>query len=584
VTTPSRELLRQKLDDPEVVSPEQRAAVEKVGDFLLVACPGSGKTRTAGLCAAWWGLDEPPRSIAVTSYTNVAVDEIRASAAEVGLVLGEPHFCGTLHSLLLRFVFYPFGHLVMGCDGTPRVAPDGQAPPVEINDVWLGDNRYWAKVSDFHFRPDGSFDAQNPQSLPLTIDDIVAVGSDQAHKLKAQLFAEGYASFSDSMYISMGVLAEHESIRRRVAGRFDEVIVDEVQDTSSVQFECLSLLRSTGKLGSLVLIGDPDQAIYEWQGADPVACRAFASDHGLGTLELTRNYRSSQAICNVTHRLSARGTPENAVGAAKEFGVPPEVLVYDSSDMSAAIDSFKSRLDTHGVEIQATVLVRNRTLARKLNNIGNVSMSWQVRALGDAAATFHALHSFESRSLKGVEDVLHRLAWGSIGRLDPAARVKLRDTACRLIAGLPEPTADKSFKDWIRDVRSHVAAAVAELSDEPEGKVSSAIRARAGDDMRIASDVLPTTVAVAVARTVHSAKGESHEAVLLLSGKATAKRDSARDWIKGELGEARDEETRIGYVALTRARRYCAVALPDTTPTDILSAYEAAGFVIVSAA
>jgi superfamily I DNA/RNA helicase len=89
---------------------------------------------------------------------------------------------------------------------------------------------------------------------------------------------------------------------------------------------------------------------------------------------------------------------------------------------------------------------------------------------------------------------------------------------------------------------------------------------------------------VSIARTVHSAKGESHEAVLLLSGRATAKRDSARDWIKGEMGEPPDEETRIGYVGLTRARRYCAVALPNTTPEDVIAAYEGAGFVVVNGA
>lgn len=577
----AQELLQDRLDDPDLVSPEQRAAIEAQGDFLLVACPGSGKTRTAGLRAAWWGLGDPPRRMAVTSYTNVAVGEIRASAAESGLVLGEPHFCGTLHALLLRFVFYPFGHLVMDSDRSPTVVPDGQPPPVDINDVWLGDNRFWAKISDFHFRPDGTFDGDNPQSLPLTPEEIVAVGSEQAHQLKAELFGQGFASFSDSMYVAMRVLDEYPSIRDLIAGRFDELIVDEAQDTSSVQLACLSLLRSTGKLGSLVLIGDPDQAIYEWQGSDPVACRTFADDHDLETMELTRNYRSSQAICNVTHRLSSRGVPEDAAGDAKDFGVSPEVLVYD--DLPGAVDRFRARLQTLGIAADpAPVLVRNRTLAYKLNSISNVSASWQVRALGDAAAHFCASRSFDPRSLKAVEDSLRRLAWGTIGRLDTADRGQLRDAACRLIAALPEPAGDKSLKDWIGEARGGVTAAVAELTDEPVGKVSSVVRARAGDDGRLATDVFPTTVAVSIARTVHSAKGESHEAVLLLSGKATNKRDSARDWIKGGLGEDHDEETRIGYVGLTRARRYCAVALPRTTPDEVVAAYEAAGFVIVT--
>ncbi len=577
----ARDLLQERLEDPELVSPEQRAAVEADGDFLLVACPGSGKTRTAGLRAAWWGLDDPPRSMAVTSYTNVAVAEIRTSAAEAGLVLGEPHLCGTLHTLLLRFVFYPFGHLVMGCGETPRMMPDGQPPPVDINDVWLGDNRFWAKISDFHFRPDGTFDAQSRPSSPLKSEEIVAVGSDQALGLKTELFGQGFASFSDSMYVAMKVLDEHPAIRDLVSGRFDELVVDEVQDTSSVQLKCLSLLKSTGKLASLVLIGDPDQAIYEWQGSDPVACRTFADDHALETLELTRNFRSSQAICNVTHRLSSRAAPEDAAGDAREFGVVPELLLYE--EPSRAVESFRARLESLDLAVDlAPVLVRTSSLAFKLNSISNVSASWQVRVFGDAAAVFAATRSFEVRSLKAVEDALRRLAWGTIGRLDSVDRTRLRNAACHLIMGLPKPAGTKSLKDWIGEARGWVTAVVAKLSDAPAGKVSSVVRARAGDHGRLAADVFPTTVAVSIARTVHSAKGESHEAVLLLSGKPTAKGDSARDWIKGELGEDPDEETRIGYVGLTRARKYCAVALPNTTPDEVIAAYEAAGFAIVT--
>ncbi|MGH2711493.1 MAG: UvrD-helicase domain-containing protein, partial [Actinomycetota bacterium] len=538
-------------------------------------------TRTAGLRAAWWGLDDQPRSTAVTSYTNVAVDEIRESAADAGLLLGEPHFCGTLHSLLLRFVFYPFGHLVMRCDETPRVLPDEQLPSVGINDVWFGDDRFWAKISSFHFRPDGTFDADSPQSLPLTSEEMVAVGAAQALKLKAELFATGHASFSDAMYVAMNVLEKYSAIRELIAGRFDELIVDEVQDTSAVQFECLSLLRRTGKLGSLVLIGDPDQAIYEWQGSDPVACRSFAATHNLETLELTRNFRSSQAICNVTHRLSSREEPEDSAGPTREYGVAPEVLMYD--DPHHAVETFRGRLESLEIEADpAPVLVRSRSLAYKLNRISNVGASWQVRALGNAAAAFATRGSFEVQHLKVVEDAIRRLAWGTTGRLDLADRARLRDVACHLITSLPEPTGDKSLKDWIGEARKWVGKAIAELSDDPASKVGSVVRARSGDDSRRVSDVFPTTATVSVARTVHSAKGETHEAVLLFSGKPTAQGDSARDWIKGELGDNTDEETRIGYVGLTRARKYCAVAVPNSTPKKVIAAYAAAGFVIVT--
>lgn len=579
VTVQARDRLQALLEDAELVSSEQRNAVKAEGDLLLVACPGSGKTRTVGLRSAWWGLSDPPRKVAATSYTNVAVAEIRVSASEAGLPLGEPHFCGTLHSLLLRLLFYPFGHLFMGCAALPRVLPDGQVPPVDVNDVWLGDNRFWAKVGDFHYRPDGTFSADTPQALPLTPEQIVEVGSEQAHERKAELFRQGYASFSDSMYIAMKVLEEHPDIAALVAARFDEIIVDEVQDTSAVQLRCLALLRATSKLASLVMVGDPDQAIYEWQGSDPEACRVFAASHGLRTLELTRNFRSSEAICGVTHRLSSRSSPEEAAGPFEDFGVVPEVFVYDPSDLPQAVAIYRERLDELGIDHDlAPVLVRNRTLAFKLNRIGNVSASWQVRALGDAAAGYAAASSFESQSLNRVEDALQRLAWGVGERRDMAERVLLRDVASRLISALPVPAGEVSLRDWIGQARTSVANAIPRLSDSPVGTVSNVIRARSGDANRRAADVFPTTMTSLLARTVHSAKGESHDAVLLLAGRAIGQRDSARDWIKAELGEDRDEETRIAYVGLTRARKYCAVAVPDSTHEEVIDAYQAAGF------
>lgn len=156
------EHLKKLIEDQSWISEEQREAILADGNFILLACPGSGKTRTVGLRAARLGLANPPLSVAATSYTNVAVDEIRNSAREAGLIPAEPHFVGTLHSFLLRFVFYPFGHLVMGCSNVPVLIPDWQEHSVPVDDdVWLGDSKTWAKVWDFHIRADGSMSAQS---------------------------------------------------------------------------------------------------------------------------------------------------------------------------------------------------------------------------------------------------------------------------------------------------------------------------------------------------------------------------------------------------------------------------------------
>jgi hypothetical protein len=132
---PPRERMQALLDDPARVSDEQRAVVLAEGDAFALACPGSGKTRVVGLRVAWASVDGSGRRVAATSYTNVAVEEIRRAAAEAGVALGPEHFVGTLHSFLLRYVIYPFGHLEMDCETTPRIVMDTRRGAVDVDEV-----------------------------------------------------------------------------------------------------------------------------------------------------------------------------------------------------------------------------------------------------------------------------------------------------------------------------------------------------------------------------------------------------------------------------------------------------------------
>ena len=113
----ARERFLRLLNDPERVTTEQREAVFAEGNFLLLACPGSGKTRTMGLRLAWAMLRPEPRRVSATTYTNVAVGELAAAAGRAGVPVAEPLFVGTLHSFLLRYVVYQFGHLVDDLEG-----------------------------------------------------------------------------------------------------------------------------------------------------------------------------------------------------------------------------------------------------------------------------------------------------------------------------------------------------------------------------------------------------------------------------------------------------------------------------------
>src|SRR5688500_7883187 len=108
------ERIEEEISKEGALPPGQLEIVQHTGDLLVIACPGSGKTRTAGYrvarLIAQHGDSYP---VAATSYTNVAIAEIRRICSGLGVTPASPHFMGTLHSFLLSFVFRPFARLVM---------------------------------------------------------------------------------------------------------------------------------------------------------------------------------------------------------------------------------------------------------------------------------------------------------------------------------------------------------------------------------------------------------------------------------------------------------------------------------------
>jgi DNA helicase-2/ATP-dependent DNA helicase PcrA len=111
---------------------QQRTAGDHPGNMFLLACPGSGKTRTAAARIA--RLIDQSISVAACSYTNVGVEAVRkALCTDHQATIDTRNFVGTLHGLLLRHVTYPFGHLIHGA--TPRLLPDDSSlwPVITLN-------------------------------------------------------------------------------------------------------------------------------------------------------------------------------------------------------------------------------------------------------------------------------------------------------------------------------------------------------------------------------------------------------------------------------------------------------------------
>lgn len=585
-----QERVRAYIEADDKVSPAQRVAVMHPGNFFLTACPGSGKTRTLGVRVAWASVDESNRIVAATSYTNTAVREMQNAASAAGVPIESPHFVGTLHNLILRYVFYPFGHLAMKCEPPPRLVFGTHNRPGDKNvfaDFGSDGKPKYSPMSlwDFHLRANGSVYINSgdiPPGVPFDPEEIAARCGEYVVRLKRELGAQGTASPSDAMFYAMEVLETQETPRLALAVRFDEIMVDEVQDTSDVQLQCLRALAETDKLKSLVLAGDLEQAIYEFAGARPDDVERLVDDRHLERIPLEENYRSSQALCDVAFRFSSRDQPDKAVGEHRDLGIRPEIILYDKVEPTRAIDVFRRRLEL--VEVapeRARVLCRGGSLHDKLADKSPTRLSRAVLVLGRAASVRRSGEMLSRADIDDLERLLATLIWSEPPHPMPLEdRLALRDAVIRLLDELPDPEQD--LDAWITGAREAVKRALGvfgALTIKPGNKIRTPPGGTGGKTGtqafgRQAAQSLP-------AHTVHSVKGETHDAVMLVAGR-TAQHDHATQWLETSATSDSPEEIRIAYVALTRAGRYCAVALPADTARETVNEFVNRGFVVVT--
>lgn len=571
------------LRDPGFLTEHQLRAVSATGNFFLTACPGSGKTRSAGVRVA--RLVEDGRRVAACSYTNVGVEQIRrVLAVDLERTVDRRHFVGTLHSFLLRHVLYPFGHLATGSAVTPRlVGDDGGWWDV----TFRNNNKIRLPVSRFRFKPDGSLCVRNvPTKFPLTPEDAAREGQKEALRLKRNAARNGMVSFDDAMYWALRVLDEHPTLAAAAASRFDELLVDEAQDTSELQLACLRALCKTGKLDSLVLVGDLEQSISGYTGASREGCEALAADRKLIPVDFAENHRSSQRICDVAVHFCSRTEPDHAVGEDADCPWAPEVLLYPADDPGAVVARFRERLDELDLDHdEASVLARGNALVDELNGETTaIDIRARPFAVARAVSALRGSGTIGRRQIEAVDQIIAYTAVGTedLSELDGPSRWAVRQATMQLLRRAPDLALD--LRVWIRETARVLGEIVGELVDEPKHKAGQVLISRAHQEGHVAQEVIVPSTRVLRAQTVHDIKGESRGAVLVVVDRLRSAKRGAQSalWSQPLLGEAipseNAEELRIAFVALTRARRYCALGLPDNCGDGVLAAFEHAGF------
>jgi superfamily I DNA/RNA helicase len=446
------------------LTPQQQHIVNAPGNFFLLACPGSGKTRAAAHRVARLA-DEPGTKVAACSYTNVGADRLASMLSrDLGVTLQRQHFLGTIHNLLLRYVVYPYAHAV-GAQQGPFVREGGDWPEVTIH----GDQRQRMTLDQFRFASDGSLviTAGKPRSVSGTPEEIVASVGDEVRKRKWGLFCKaGVLTADDSMWIALQVLSRFPALTDAVAARFDELLLDEAQDTSELQLACLELIQMTGRLTSMVLVGDLEQSIYSFQGASAERCAALAKACGLRTETLSENHRCSQKICDVAAHFCSRDAPDVAVGEHADCPIDPEVVLYPPGDPAAAMPMFRERLQHHEIEHEgAIVLARAWKIVNALNGRTSVFNEHDRRQLvGDLAARL-AIGTLRAADVRATQRLIAYCAWGvhHLDELDDDQLERLRPTAYRFLANLPTLSGD--LQSWLHQAAKALQSAASSLTE-----------------------------------------------------------------------------------------------------------------------
>ena len=525
----------------EALDPDQRAVATQVaGPLAVLAGAGTGKTRAITYRIAYGaavGAFDPSNVLAVT-FTQRAAFEMRHRLAQLGVPKAQAR---TFHSAALRQLRHFWPTVVGGPlpDVIPHkaslVAASAARLGITIDRTNVRDiaaEVEWAKVSMIDAAHYASRVARLRRDVPAGLD-----AGDMARLLDVYEDAKnerGVIDFEDILIYLCGMLQERADVASIVRKQYRSFVVDEFQDVNLLQARLLDLWL--GGRHDVCVVGDVAQTIYSFTGASPDYLTGFGRKHpGARIVELTRDYRSTPQIVSLANDVLARSSQREGtvrLSSQRDGGAQVAYRTYDDD-----------RAEAEGVAASIVDLIAG--------GMAPHSIAVLMRTNGQSQAFEEAL---------GARGIPVAVAGGK----PFFARDDVRTAISRLRAAAAAATDDGSVGEIVREVLSGVGWA----PEAPSGQAGSerwsnmnAIVGWADDskaetltafvaelDERVAYQVEPDKAGVELA-TIHAAKGLEWDAVFLV-GVA----EGLLPISYAKTTAAREEERRLLYVAVTRAR------------------------------
>lgn len=611
----------------------------RLGLQIISARAGTGKTTLiteycASVAGRWQTMLKPWQGMAMISYTNVAKDEIKSKAQKSqgnNDLVNHPHAIETIDSFLNKNLFLLHGGRYMGLlEGRPKLVGDpfsafktkdgtvisnrriGKLDYVYIFDkTYYGvDGRIYPSFGSMKHGDNGKLAVairKGDQSASIPWFNMGGVESKYVQELRAYKEAkhkEGLASQADANYFAYKALVASDYLTQNIIKRYPVFIIDEAQDMTEVQHAIIDHLIDNG-LKNVIMIGDEQQAIYEWNTARPELFTQKVADDRWSDHEITGTFRNSQNICNALNSHTITGNIKPA-DESKNLDYIDTVEVIDwsikdddaGSRFKAIVDDFAQHLSGksphNGEELRLAILARSKDDA----------MQYRAFCIEDPSLKVQPIE-FEHPHSKGILKVAYYIATGDkysafktyetmLRKLSDAQDIEgmKAELLCRL--GLDEGNPynyRKALHADLLTVKSKLSGknpAISRLSEIDEWQLCAlpgeAIKQIKDDYTAITNGNQPiASVLISqnekpvdyhpvyknirlVFSTVHGVKGETYDGVLYAFRAETTACGCAGHSARSNLKIAKHdilecESKRVQYVAMSRAAQTLRVAV-----------------------
>lgn len=546
------------------LNPEQQAAVESVSNTVVLAGPGSGKTDTIVLKVATLMQREvqPPRGVACITYGNDAVREFTIRLRHLGIRSDRRLFLGTVHGFCLNRVLRPYAALA----GDPTLAtPSVLSPATQRDAVQAALDAVGVSDNPQYF--DGTL---TKIRRALALDESLGPFDERhvevARAYDAALASNGHIDFEAMTLTALRMIETVPDVAELIVARYPWIAIDEYQDLGGPLHRIVLALERAGS--RIFAVGDPDQCIFGFTGADPRYLDELANRESFEAITLRFNYRSGAKLITAAEASLAsprnyRADPDRADEGEIYFdqidggleaqarwtvhNLIPQLITAGTEPHEIAI-LYKGKGELLDALVVETALAPNSFLLERDARFPSTPLTrWLQRCASKALGALEA---------------------DSLGELASTYRAMLErggqpgdelTTRCRVLDAVADVPPELAVHDWVAAVDDSLSLRVLLAAD---GTAPEEIEAL--DQLRTAP-IEPVALldfahgvqvhgCVAIT-TCHASKGRQFDTVIL-PGLQTSLFPFAR-WQNGAYQSAPTalaEDRRLFYVGLTRAR------------------------------